>query len=739
MVEQQGPCDRVPRLEGGQPRGGEMALGWRRNNGLWGALRACSRGWSAAAFLATALTWGASAPLRAEVPDALAARELSAPPSDIEQGLVRLAEPLPAEHASAMTALVAEASGDGRRAVVRRTIGHAGGRLELGWIAEMAGSAWTTSIQGPDGVLRTVVPTSGDLAAQFGVEGALLAVERVELENAPAGLWTIERSSGPDRIGRPVVALEGGDGPRVRTRFVELASVAGVPRTLVVDADVPIARVDAKVVAFDERGSLVDGGDAVVASRAADRRSAAVVVTPAREGTIVVAVSVDLDAGGVVVRRTAHGVVTVGTGSIRLLGEGTRSQHDGVRDRIALGLDRTVGALPVGAVVLVAAEAWWIDDAGERPVAWIANLAAVDARGTIDVVLDRRWLARAVLDAGDASRHAGDRPNGRLELRQVRVHDRSGRAVLDRRATVDLGSSAAVRSSEIPIAAVAKLLGDAEPAGRAVRRAALEEALVRGRVGGRPIPASIDSSAFGSSASFEGSIASAAPGAHGLAIVHGYCSGGATFPPSQFTGDVVVFSDPNQNRSNDQFAQILAAQTVGLKSFAAVAHSQGGLASLHLYTFYWSGLDWAKTTIGQPGNGTRLIQSVGCPYQGTPLAGNLAVLGAIFGVGCGATADLSVDGAAAWLSTIPSWARAEVFYWTTQYLDLPFSFDTCEFVADFFLADPNDGVVELFRGQLPGGNSMGHKQGWCHTTGMDDPAQYLDAARNTEMNTNAAR
>jgi hypothetical protein len=434
------------------------------------------------------------------------------------------------------------------------------------------------------------------------------------------------------------------------------------------------------------------------------------------------------------VRRTAHRVATVGSGAIRLLGDGTRTQLDGMRDRIALGLDQSVGALPVGAVVLVAAEAWWIDDAGERPVAWIANLAAVDARGSIELVLDRRWLALALVDAGERPRHDEEEPSGRLELRQVRVHDRSGRAVLDRRAVVDLGSSAAVRPGEIPTAAVAKLLGELDAEGRSARRAALEAALVRGRVGGRPIPASIDASAL-----VEGSIASAAPGAHGLAIVHGYCSGGATFPPSQFTGDVVVFSDPNQNRSNDQFAQILAAQTVGLKSFGTVAHSQGGLASLHLYAFYWSGLDWAKTTIGAPGNGTRLIQTVGCPYQGTPLAGNLAVLGAIFGVGCGATADLSVDGAALWLSTIPTWARAEVFYWTTQYLDLPFSFDTCEFVADFFLADPNDGVVELFRGQLPGGNSMGHKQGWCHTTGMDDPAQYFDTARNTEMNANAAR
>ena len=52
---------------------------------------------------------------------------------------------------------------------------------------------------------------------------------------------------------------------------------------------------------------------------------------------------------------------------------------------------------------------------------------------------------------------------------------------------------------------------------------------------------------------------------------------------------------------------------------------------------------------------------------------------------------------------------------------------------------PNDGTVEKDRGQLPGGNSMGHVSGWCHTTGMSNPASYTDHARNQEMNAQAAR
>ncbi|MEZ6209753.1 MAG: hypothetical protein R3B46_00685 [Phycisphaerales bacterium] len=71
--------------------------------------------------------------------------------------------------------------------------------------------------------------------------------------------------------------------------------------------------------------------------------------------------------------------------------------------------------------------------------------------------------------------------------------------------------------------------------------------------------------------------------------------------------------------------------------------------------------------------------------------------------------------------------------------DEPFVYDYCNFLSDFFLTDPDDGVVEMVAGQLPGANNMGHKAGWCHTTGMQDPAQYTDTVRNATMNANAAR
>ena len=45
----------------------------------------------------------------------------------------------------------------------------------------------------------------------------------------------------------------------------------------------------------------------------------------------------------------------------------------------------------------------------------------------------------------------------------------------------------------------------------------------------------------------------------------------------------------------------------------------------------------------------------------------------------------------------------------------------------------------MFAGQLPGAVNEGHVEGWCYTTGMADPPQYQDAARNAEMNALAAR
>jgi len=132
-----------------------------------------------------------------------------------------------------------------------------------------------------------------------------------------------------------------------------------------------------------------------------------------------------------------------------------------------------------------------------------------------------------------------------------------------------------------------------------------------------------------------------------------------------------------------------------------------------------------------------MIQSVGTPYQGTALAGNLAVLGDVFGAGCGTNTDLTESGAPNWLSNISSWARAQVHYYTTTFEDKWWRYDYCHLATDLFLSDPEDGTTEKSRGQLPGGNNRGHKDKQCHNTGMRDPPQCQDYGRNVEMNSNA--
>lgn len=214
-----------------------------------------------------------------------------------------------------------------------------------------------------------------------------------------------------------------------------------------------------------------------------------------------------------------------------------------------------------------------------------------------------------------------------------------------------------------------------------------------------------------------------------LLLVHGYCSGGA-WNTGEFSNSV-EFKDYKKNRSHDEFANLLLSFGSPYTSYGIIGHSQGGAAALHLYSRYWSGLDYAS--------GGRIIQSVGTPYQGTSLAGNLAAIGDVFGAGCGTNTDLTYSGAANWLSTIPSWARAQVDYYTTSFKTRWWAYDYCHLGTDLFLDDPEDGTTEKWAGQLSGAANMGHKKGWCHTTGMRDPAQYKDGGRNASMNSRAAR
>jgi hypothetical protein len=323
-------------------------------------------------------------------------------------------------------------------------------------------------------------------------------------------------------------------------------------------------------------------------------------------------------------------------------------------------------------------EVWGTDARGKSiAVAWLGGMVS-PSNGALSLGFDERWVALAGAKAP-------------FELRNLRIEDP------DHFITV---ASAERMALDLPTLRTAAKPSDI----------VIDERMTMG-----PRPASTNS---------------VAGTGQRLLLVHGYCSGGV-WPASQFSS-ASTFLDANQNRSHDQFAQLIRNFGATWNSFGTVSHSQGGAASLHLYTYYWSGLDNAT--------GNRLMQSVGTPYQGTNLSGILATLGSWFGVACGSNSDMTYSGASAWLSGIPSWARAKVNYYTTSFKYTHWWVnDYCQFATDLVLTDPEDGTTEQVKGQLSGAVNRGHVTGECHTSGMRDPAQYLDASRNATMNSNAAR
>jgi len=226
----------------------------------------------------------------------------------------------------------------------------------------------------------------------------------------------------------------------------------------------------------------------------------------------------------------------------------------------------------------------------------------------------------------------------------------------------------------------------------------------------------------------------AVPGKKGIVLVPGYCA--AVNPwkrnAADFT-DAYFFDEANLNVPNEVYAQKVMAfvERHGLESFGVIGHSQGGKIAAHMHNYYFSGLEAAQ--------GARLIQAVGTPWQGSTAAGDSADLGKVLGIGCGANSDLTRDGAANWLAGISTDNRKDIFYFTTTYKQGNLFGDYCSMAMNMVLQWPNDAVTELKFAELKGGNKMGNKEKWCHTTDLAYPAQYDDHARNKDMSQNAAR
>lgn len=573
----------------------------------------------------------------------------------------------------------------------------------------LSGAArWDATAQvaatGATAAAATTAPAAVPLQAQaalLGADGSGIAGQHYRLDVAAGGEWTLTLQSPAPTAQRGYVLLQGDADTRLAAFVRQRRQQTGQPLTLNAmlaagDATAPVGLDSAggrieharlRVIAPDgserelamaDDGGHDDGaaGDGVFGAR----------FVPDASGTWIAQVIVQgHDGQGAAFVRTSEHVLPVLDATLTLARQGVAVEA-GEGTRLTLPLQVAASGADAPSHYRVVAELWGTGARGaEVPVAWIGGMVT-PVQGRLPLGLDERWIVRAGARAP-------------FSLRNLRIEDPDHSIVLAEADALPLVLPSVRRSTLARTDA-----------------GTIDEAMRMG-----PRPATPAAAAGDAQAQASGSR---------LLLVHGYCSGGV-WPVAQFS-NASAFLDTQQNRSNDQFAQRLAQFGSQWNSFGTVAHSQGGMAALHLYSYYWSGLDNAS--------GARLLQSVGTPYQGTNLAGILATVGSWFGVACGSNSDLTYSGAKAWLAGIPASARAKVNYYTTSFAKTNwYTNDYCNIASDLVLDDPEDGTVEQVEAQLPGAINRGHTTGQCHTSGMRDPAQYLDAARNATMNANAAR
>lgn len=623
-------------------------------------------------------------------------RQVAAPPEDILSGLVRLPEAGAVRTLSraASYPVVFERADD--RWVFETTVpldSLPGQTTEASFAVFGRGAgAWTLSVAGPDGLplnVRRETRRGRILRRAGALSGPLseFAGERLDLVAPEPGAWTVRVESTEAFPQEGFVVVSGGGDLSLSTHLTTLERRSdrriGVAATVlegreetalighVSEAELHVeSLVGAWTLTMFDDGQHDDGvaGDGTFGAWLPLGVSGPVTARVMVEG--------QTREGSLFVRSSQHAFTVIEPACVL---DGTATATVQGRSELAIDLGVTLIGRPR---LHASTEVWGTGPSGELvPVCWLSRM--VETQGhpsdqtTLSWVLDTRWLDRAGAGAP-------------LELRHVRVQDPDTHVPHDLR-----------------------------------RRLALSTTVLPERIGRDPVPIEPDmlkSIAVPSSSIdlLPGSYTPATP-TQGPALMttHGYCSSDV-WQNAGFSEPRIDFLDLSQARTHDQFAQGLLAFGSTRYSYGIIAHSQGGAAALQLYTYYESGLDRAM--------GPRKIQSVGTPYQGTPLA-------SFGGFTCGVVDDLTPDGAILWLAGIPSWARADVHYWTTSNDGFP----ACNFVSDLFLSNPDDGVIEMSRGQLPGGNNRGHTTGWCHSSGMSDPPQTTDAGRNAEMDAQAAR
>jgi len=683
----------------------------------------------------------------------LAARQVAAPASDIVSGLVRLPDPSSTPTTSCAAALPLRFTREA----------NSGWSAELRVPVERRGAVTLAILSADAGNLRVEVGANGALVRPIADAFALerrtgfasdalpgWIIDRYDMIDAPAGTWTVRvRSDDPSGAHPPLpgwLALTSDHDLRIEAHVTTQRLLADEPIGIV--ASLSNASHGARI----EDARLVlehDGRTESIAMQDDGRHE-----DGARGDGVFGALVPESASGQVVARVEIHGSTADGASFLR-----TTQLAFPVLERAVLfdGSARTrlddeqhlrieIGALPLTAAhrFHVSAEVWGrASDDRSVPICWLSREAEIEA----SAVSGGKASSEASDNSSSTTGNSSTKENG-----DSSASSEHGRASNEGSGSANAGSrpasSSTAQRTSGPLLALEL---DTRWLDATNAHAPLELRQVRVQdpdtdvvfdlvdrmtLDVRDLPASttsgpqaITSEMLTGSSMMLQTTSPTGPSTHtspillrpALMLVHGYCSSGSIWPAADFAQPKLEFLDPNANRTNDQFAQLInaQAQAAGLTSFGVVTHSQGGCAALHLLTYYTSGLDFSI--------GGRRIQALAAPFQGTPLAS----LGSF---ACGVNNDMTLAGAATWLAGIPTWARAEVYYWTTSDAGTP-----CNFLTHLFLTDPEDGTVEEIHGQLPSGNNMGHTTGWCHTTGMSYPASYTDHTRNQAMNAAAAR
>ena len=598
-------------------------------------------------------------------------KDIAAPPSDITTGRVRMPDPTSCAMSSCTALLPFDEVSRLERGDGKALVALMADDVES-WSLKLVVDSDVPAVQGE---LQGTGPLMRDGLARVAVLGPELKSVEIRID-APR----------KDAIGWVLLA-DGREDIRLRSHFESHAFLVGSP--LIVHAGVDGAELLDGVVHLR---SPSGGSVASVLAREEDSEGSALLeLTAPGDWTVRTVVRVR-DEEGVERIRTTQQLIRVERSEVTLAGEIAVEQAEDDRIELAIPISMLgAGEIAQARRVAVGCEIWGRrnGEGTEVPVCWVARMHELDPEGGDGVLhlrFDPRWISLADVEPGS------------LSLRELRiqsagsfvpfVHEASPSFMLEGEILVP---------TEMPIKPVREMLA-------------------------------------GHSGSTVGGLESdsmMSPAGHVMVVSHGYCNWSQPWPENDFTGDVEFFIDLNQNLTHDEFALRLEAFGRSFKSMGITGHSQGGNASAHLYTFYWSSLDWAT--------GPRKIQALGTPWLGTSLASNIAVLGQIFGVGCGPNFDMTYDGSELWISWIPTWVREETWYWTTSFEEFPNWYDYCQIISDVLLLDPDDGVVEQWAGQLEGANNGGHKEAWCHYFYMRDPPHFTDAVRNAELNAESAR